>query len=144
LTIAPELQIDLGEADRREGTQAAATILRLKIQNPPTAWICMTGLMARGATNFLLQQGIDVGNEVSVVAFDLTKVCTEEHPTITSAFAEPTKIGEEAGRIVLAASSDNRFPLHEITLPSVLVERESSGPAPKTRKGKPVSSKTKS
>lgn len=103
----------------------------------------MTGLMARGAINFLLQKGIDVGREISVVAFDLTKVCTEEHPTITSAFAEPTKVGEEAGRIVLAASEDSGFPLHEITLPSVLVERESSGRVPDTRKKKTVATRVK-
>ena len=144
LTIEAKDQVDLGEADRREGAQAAAVIYGTNRRALPTAWICMTGLMARGAVNFLLQKGIEVGRDISVVAFDLTKVCTEEHPTITRAFAEPTKIGEEAGRIVLAASGDSGFPLHEITLPSVLVECESSGPLPKTRKTKPVASKTKS
>lgn len=143
LGIESKAQVDLSDADRREGTQAAAAIFRSNRRQLPTAWICMTGLMARGAINLLLQNQIRVGRDVSVAAFDLTRVCTEEHPTITSAFAEPTKVGEEAGRIVLAASEDPSYPLHEITLPSVLEVRESTGAPPPVRVKKALPAKSK-
>jgi len=153
--LDPNAQIDLGEADRKEGFNAAKTILERAGYDParrrkrkvndrlPTAWICMTGLMARGAVNCLLQHGIEVGREISVVAFDVTRICTEEHPTITGAFALPEKLGEEAGRIIMAAADDSNFPLHEITLPSQLRIHESTGAPARRRASKPTTRKTK-
>jgi len=135
LSLDPAAQIDLGDADRKEGFKAAEHLHRTLKKNLPTAWICMTGLMARGAINYLLPQGIKVGREISVAAFDLTKVCTEEHPTVTGAFAIPDKLGEEAGRIIMAASADPDYPLHEVTLPSQLRIHESTG-APVRRRPK--------
>jgi len=127
LQLGQNAQADFGDADRIEGFKAAQQLHQSLKKNLPTAWICMTGLMARGATNYLLQQGFNVGRDISVAAFDTTKICTEEHPTITGAFAMPEKLGEEAGRIVMAADNDPNFPLHEVTLPSQLFIHESTG-----------------
>ncbi|RKX29908.1 MAG: hypothetical protein DRP71_15815 [Verrucomicrobia bacterium] len=143
LNLARDAQIDIGDADRKEGFKGAQQLHKRLKRDLPTAWISMTGLMARGAINYLLQQGIDVGKEVSVTAFDLTKVCTEEHPTITGAFAMPEKLGEEAGRIIMAASNDSDFPLHEVTLPSFIAIHESSGPPVPRRARKVTARKTK-
>lgn len=125
--LHPKGQVDIGDADRIEGSRAAEKVYKAPKKDLPTAWICMTGLSARGAINYLLQQGIQVGREISVATFDQTRVCTEEHPTITGAFALPVKMGEEAGRIIMAASQDRDFPLHEVTLPSFIEIRESTG-----------------
>lgn len=125
--LHPKAQVDIGDADRIEGYRAAKQIFNSLKKDLPTAWICMTGLSARGAINFLLQQGIEVGRDISVATFDQTRVCTEEHPTITGAFALPDKVGEEAGRILIAASQNRDFPLHEVTLPSFIEVRESTG-----------------
>lgn len=127
LELDPRARIDIGDADRIEGFKAAQQLHQELKEDLPTAWICMTGLMARGATNYLLQQGVNVGRDISIAAFDTTKILTEEHPTITGAFAMPEKLGEEAGRIIMAAANDPGFPLHEVTLPSHLLIHESTG-----------------
>lgn len=136
--LHPRAQVDIGDSDRIEGYSAAKQIYTTLKNDLPTAWIGMTGLSARGAINFLLQQGIEVGRDISVATFDQTRVCTEENPTITGAFALPDKVGEEAGRILIAASQDRDFPLHEVTLPSFIETRESTGKPVRHRVRKPV------
>ncbi|MDQ8186744.1 LacI family DNA-binding transcriptional regulator [Pelagicoccus sp. SDUM812002] len=120
----------LDGADRNEGYLAAKQILEQK-QEVPTAWICLNGLMARGAINRLLQHQVEIGKRISVAAFDMTRICEEEHPTLTSAGADPEAMGREAGRILTQSIEANSAALTDLTLPAQLIVRESTGPAPK-------------
>ncbi len=115
-------------ADRKEGYDCAMEIIESAKGKLPTAWICLNGLMARGAINCLFQKGFRVGQDVSIAAFDMTNVCVEEHPTITSAAAHPEDMGAEAARILLDSINGGVKALLDVTIPSILVERESSGP----------------
>lgn len=116
------------DADRKEGYLSAQSILKAsRNQPPPTAWICLNGLMARGAINFLFQQGYRVGSDISVTAFDATNVCVEENPTITAAGANPEEMGAEAARILLGAIDGSLSALTDLTLPAKLAVRESTG-----------------
>jgi DNA-binding LacI/PurR family transcriptional regulator len=72
-----------------------------------------------------------LGEDVSVGAFDNTRVCGEELPGITSASALPEDLGREAGRIVLDPSLHGGDSLLDVVLPSRFFARESSGPVPK-------------
>jgi len=119
------------EADRKEGFEFARHLIETcKGSEIPTAWICLNGLMARGAVNCLFQNGFKVGTDVSVVAIDMTRVCQEEHPTITCAGSDPEVMGSEAGRILINAITEETAALTDITLPSTFLEGESTGPAP--------------
>lgn len=129
LKIESDAKVTLDSADRNEGYLAAKQILGHK-KIMPTAWICLNGLMARGAINRLLQHQVDVGNSVSVAAFDMTRVCEEEHPTLTSAGADPEAMGREAGRILTQSIEADSAGLTDVTLPATLKVRESTGPAP--------------
>lgn len=119
--------IELDDAERKQGFEMAEIILQRKFDPLPTAWICVNGLAARGAINRLFQAGLKVGSDVSVAAFDMTRVCSEENPGITSAAAIPEKLGMEAASLVLQAASEPDRPLQDLILPSTLVIRESTG-----------------
>lgn len=130
LKLEISCKITLDGADRNEGYTAAKRILA-QTSKPPTAWICLNGLMARGAINQLLQHQVDIGNTISVAAFDMTRICEEEHPTLTSAGADPESMGREAGRILTQSIEANSAGLTDVTLPATLKVRESTGAVPK-------------
>lgn len=143
LSLEARLKTRFEGADRKEGYEAAAAIFK-QSKSPksrPTAWLCLNGLMGRGAINFLLQQQIKVGVDISVAAFDMTRVCEEERPTLTSASADPEEMGRQAGRILTEALESESIASTDITLPARFVKRESTGPAPKVAKAKPARSR---
>ncbi len=90
-------------ADRQQGREAALALFGRKGPHP-TALVCFNGVMARGATNALLQSGWKIPSELSLVAIDATRVCAEEEPHITCASTVPEKLGEAAARLLLEST----------------------------------------
>ncbi|NDV62268.1 LacI family transcriptional regulator [Puniceicoccales bacterium CK1056] len=129
LNLPDEAVFIMEDAERKQGYQMAGTILQGHTKNFPTAWMCVNGLVARGALSRLFQEGLNIGEDVSVAAFDNTRVCAEEIPGITSAASIPENLGREAGRILLNPELHEGDSLLDIVLPSKFVVRESSGPA---------------
>lgn len=128
LTMDPKHIVGQIGADRKEGHNAANHVIDASKEGEmPTAWICLNGLMARGAINRLYQIGIKVGEDVSVAAFDMTDVCTEEEPSITCSGADPEQMGAEAAHIILTAIKGETKALSDITLPSSLRLGQSTG-----------------
>ena len=95
----------------------------------PTAWVCTSGLIARGVINCLSQNGWRVPKDISVVAVDAARVCVEEHPQLTSAHADPEKIGQTAAELLLKRGERNDQDLFDVVLSSHLTVRESSAEA---------------
>ncbi|MBK1876657.1 LacI family DNA-binding transcriptional regulator [Pelagicoccus mobilis] len=133
LALDPKAKSTRDGSDRKEGYEAAQEILD-NVDTIPSAWICLNALMARGAINYLLQQQISIPQEVSVAAFDMTRICEEEHPTLTSAGANPETMGREAGKILTRAIEEDSAGLTDITLPAGLKIRESTNTAPRSKK----------
>jgi LacI family transcriptional regulator len=115
------------DAERKQGYQMAGQLLRSGMKPFPSAWICVNGLLARGVLSRLFQDGLRIGEDVSVAAFDNTRVCSEELPGITSAASIPEDLGREAGRILLNPDLHEGDSLLDIVLPSKFVVRESTG-----------------
>ena len=91
--------------------------------------------MARGVLHCLRQNGFNVGRDISVAAFDMTRVCTEENPGITGAGAVPEDIGREAARIIIKEGNRGEQGLFsDVVLPSAIQVRESSGSPVKSQK----------
>lgn len=131
LTILPRFITEIDAADRLEGRQAAGMILKAAGKSPPpTAWICYNGTMARGAVNSLLQQGVRIPDDLSVATFDRTRLCEEEHPTLTGASVSPEELGRVAGEVLIKSSGDAREMFTEMVLVSELIPRESTGICP--------------
>ncbi|MDQ8186752.1 LacI family DNA-binding transcriptional regulator [Pelagicoccus sp. SDUM812002] len=132
LRLEPEFDIATIEADRNQGFEAAQRIhetVTSKGLPMPTAWIGFNALMARGAINYLFQNGFRIPGDISFAAFDMTRVCTEERPEITSAGSDPEKIGREAGRIILQAIEEETESLCDLTLPTYLCVRDTTAAA---------------
>jgi len=130
-SIDPQFCIEVDSGDRREGSAVAEALLKAAGNDPPpTAWICFNGIMARGAVNTLERQGLNVPGDISVAAFDNTRVCEEEHPTLTGAATSPELLGRVAAEILLENTdkSANRF--SDTVLAAQLSPRESTGEAP--------------
>ena len=117
-------------ADRLDGRQAAEQMLSASAPGKmPTAWICFNGMMARGAVNFLLSEGIRIPRDLSVAAFDRTRVLDDESPSITGASADPEEIGRVAGELLLDESEAKRARTFDMVIDSELVVRDSTGKA---------------
>lgn len=130
LTCAPKDSISLENADRQDGFNAAQVILTNRKKKRPTALVCYNGLMARGAIDYLLQNRIKVGKDISVVALDYTRACEESLPKITCCGSSPEEMGATAARLIIQHSDITAGAFSELTLPTEFRERETSGPAP--------------
>ena len=128
LSLEPDAIARLKGADRREGSNAAKQIVEANRDDLPTAWICLNSLMARGAISYLFQNGYRIPDDLSIAAIDMTNVCTEENPQITSASALPEDMGSEAARILMESINGSVKSLMDITLPAQLRILESTGP----------------
>jgi LacI family transcriptional regulator len=133
LALADEFAVDVPQGDRLDGRQAAEILLeRNSRRRLPTAWVCLNGLMARGAINYLTQLGLRVPDQISVVAVDATRICLEEHPQITGANADPEKMGAKAAELLLQAANQKDEALLDVMLPAQLTVRETTScPEPK-------------
>jgi LacI family transcriptional regulator len=99
----------------------------------PTAIVCFNGVMARGATNALLQDGWKLPRDLSLVAVDATRVCVEESPRITGASANPEQMGRKAAELLLASTGEDTESYHNVVLAAQLVLGETSGPVPRAQ-----------
>ena len=128
ITMDPKFCLNLEEAERMEGRKAAEAVLNASARTKiPTAWICFNGTMARGAANYLLQQGIKIPEDISLAAIDHTRICEEEYPTLTGASTVPEMIGRVAGEFFLQSEMTASGRYLDTVLPSELVVRESTG-----------------
>jgi DNA-binding LacI/PurR family transcriptional regulator len=101
------------------GDRAAATLLDRA--DRPTAILCGSDLMALGALRAAAERGIAVPQELSVVGFD--DVPAAAAAGLTTVNQPHVRKGEEAVRLLTAGGPD-------VLLPTNLVVRASSGPAP--------------
>ena len=128
-------------ADRLDGRQAAEQMLSAAGGGKmPTAWICFNGMMARGAVNFLLSEGLRIPRDLSLAAFDQTSILSDESPSITGAGADPEEIGRAAGELLLEQSDVKRARCFDMVIDAELIARESTGKAAAVRgaKARPV------
>jgi LacI family transcriptional regulator len=136
--LKEEAIVNMSGGDRQDGYDGAKKLMtQIGRREKPTAWICHNGLMARGALQFALQRGIRIPQDVSLVAIDMTRVCEEMHPYLTSASSNPERIGEKAAEVLFhppRAGEERVF--SDLVLPSSLVVRESCGRAPGKKRRK--------
>lgn len=124
--------INQEEGDRQAGFDCAEELLKRSEGGPlPTAWVCHSGLMARGSLQSAFLRGVKVPEQVSVAAIDRTRACTEIHPFLTSAASDPQAIGEAAARFLCNpdAPADSNITM-DMVVPSEFSIGETSGPAP--------------
>ncbi len=130
LEMTDDRVFSLREGERQEGYAMAESLLSKSLDPFPTAWICVNSLVARGAISCVFRSGLRLVDDVSIVAVDNTRICTEEVPSITGAAAVPEDLGRTAGRLIMESLNTEPESMNDVVLPSTLFERETSGPAP--------------
>ncbi len=104
----------------------AAAALAMARTPRPTALVCGNDLMAVGALRWLHEHGVAVPGAVSVTGYDdilAAQVCT---PPLTTVAVDRAGLGAHAVELLFASGPERRSRL----LPTWVVERGSSGPAP--------------
>jgi LacI family transcriptional regulator len=131
LSLDDRFVVSVKNGDRQEGFDCATELMK-RCQDspspPPTAWVCFNGLMARGAHQFALTNGISIPQDISLVAVDRTRVCQEIHPNLTSASSCPDAIGEEAAKLLGRGEEPNENQTFvDLVVPSEFALGETSG-----------------
>jgi DNA-binding LacI/PurR family transcriptional regulator len=109
------------------GGRAAAKRL-LGLPEPPTALFAASDEMAMGAVQAVRRSGLRVPEDVSVIGIDghemadLLDLTTVAQPVVAQ--------GVLAAEMILTALADPGRPLPAVTVPTALVVRGTTGPAP--------------
>ena len=107
------------ESDAESGYRAAAPLLDRA--DRPTAIICLSDVLALGVMRAAQERGIRVPQDLSVVGYDDIAAATAAK--LTTVHQPHAAKGEEAVRLLTTGGDD-------VVLPTNLVVRASSGPAP--------------
>lgn len=129
----PKAWIYPGDFSLESGARAAD--LWLGQDDRPTAVFAASDVMAIGFIGAVMRHGVAVPGGVSVVGFDDLDVAAHFVPALTTVRQPRAEIGRAAARLLLKrmrmqpADRANR-PNPRLVLPTELVVRESTGPAP--------------
>ena len=107
------------ESDEESGYRAAVPLLDRA--DRPTAIICLSDVLAFGVMRAAAERGIRVPQDLSVVGFD--DITAANAAALTTVYQPHAAKGEEAVRLLTTGGDD-------VLLPTNLVVRASSGPAP--------------
>ena len=107
------------ESDMETGYRAAAPLLDRA--DRPTAIICLSDVLALGVLRAAAERGIRVPQDLSVVGYD--DIADAAAAALTTVHQPHAAKGEEAVRLLTTGGDD-------VVLPTNLVVRASSGPAP--------------
>jgi DNA-binding LacI/PurR family transcriptional regulator len=119
----------VGEWTIEGGWRAMRKLLKKEL--PPTAVVCATDLMAQGALSAAYQEGVRVPEDVSIVGFDNAPGSGYLVPPLTTLKYPNYRLGKLAAHAVLGRLEGQESSYVHKQLPLELLERESSGPAPK-------------
>lgn len=119
--------VAVGRNDRASAARAAADLL--DIADRPTAVLAVSDVLALGVLDALEQRGLTAGREVSVAGFD--DVPEAARARLTTVHQPMEERGRIVGRLLLEppAAHDDRAP--HFILPTELVVRATTGPAPR-------------
>lgn len=126
ITYAPQL-VRYGNWERESGRQMAESLLCA--QRDVTAVFCMNDKMAGGVYDYCREQGIRVGEDISVVGYDNRIFADYCSPPITTMEIDLYEIGNRGAQMLIEnlQSEDERKKevLLEEKIPGRLIERES-------------------
>jgi LacI family transcriptional regulator len=102
----------------------------LKQDDPPTAVVCASDIMAIAAIHAALDSGVRVPAQLSVVGFDNTNVAGLVRPGLTTVNQNVPAIGRKAIEQVIAMIQDPDYAPPVMIEPVDLVVRGTTGPPP--------------
>jgi DNA-binding LacI/PurR family transcriptional regulator len=109
-----------------------AAVLLLDRDDPPTAVLCYSDLLAEAVVDVARERGIRVPEDLSVVGFDDSPRARRMRPALTTVRQDSGEKGRLAVRTLLALLEPDAAdrPVEHHVLATELVVRDSTGPAP--------------
>ena len=111
-----------------DGYQAALQLLKLPAR--PTALIAINDLLAIGALRAAADLGLHIPTDLSLVGFDGIHMSKYLVPRLTTVAKDSIGVGQEAVKQLLARINNPDLPRQKKSIPTHLIIRESTGPAP--------------
>lgn len=127
IEVRPEW-IGHGNFDQPTGQAAAEALLALPER--PTAIFAGNDEMAFGAMDAIAAAGLRIPEDISVVGFDDIHTANFVHPRLTTLHHPSKEIAERAVAELVGMIQHGTLGASRIELPTRLVVRESTGPAP--------------
>ncbi len=111
-----------------DGYQAARRLLDRP--QPPTAILVITDLLAIGALRAVSERGLRIPEDISVAGFDDIVMARYTNPPLTTVRVHADRVGRTAMRLCFDRMRNPEYPTQSVYVPSELVLRGSTGPAP--------------
>jgi DNA-binding LacI/PurR family transcriptional regulator len=112
-----------GDYSFESGAKGADYFLSLK--NPPTAIVCANDAMAIALIRQVVQHGLNVPDDISVIGFDDIPVASQTNPSLTTLAAPIDKMTELACNMLIGLINGEKSESKHIALPAQLVIRDS-------------------
>ena len=116
-----------GDGTLRGGVRALQQLMGLSL--PPTAILCFNDMMAMGAIHALSCESRKVPRDCSVIGFDDLEQAAYYCPPLTTVRQPGYRLGQAAMSMMLQLIQTGVAPQGDL-LPTELVVRETTGPAP--------------
>jgi LacI family transcriptional regulator len=127
LPVKEELIIRCGPTIE-DGYQA--TLKFLALSRRPSAIIAINDLLAIGALRAIVDSGLSVPADISLLSYDDIPVARYIVPRLTTVSKDIASMGRTAVKLLLARIQEPDRPYQEEKRPARLIIRESTGPAP--------------
>jgi LacI family transcriptional regulator len=117
-----------GDNSVKSGEDAAETLLAL--DRPPTAIFAANDDMAAGVRRVALRKGLRIPQDLSVAGFDNSALASQVFPALTTIRQPLARMAEQAVQALIGAGDERGPGTGTVIVPSSLVIRGSTGPAP--------------
>lgn len=126
LAIPPQAMVE-GEWSIAEGRKLLRQVLA--VSPHLTAIICGNALLAIGAVLEAAEMGVAVPRDLSIVGYDDTELMSELPQPITTVRVASDRVGKMAADLIVDML-EGRTPIRGARIPSEIVVRSTTGPAP--------------
>ena len=128
ISFDPTLVIE-SQAGRAGGYASMQRLLALP--TPPTGVFVHNDVLATGAMRAVIDAGLAVPADISIVGYDDTINSSYLNPRLTTVKFPVAEMSSRAGQIILAlAKKENSLPAETVMLPVELIVRASTAPPP--------------
>jgi DNA-binding LacI/PurR family transcriptional regulator len=122
----PEEYIQRGDSTMQSGYRATRTLLSLP--TPPTAVFATNDLMALGAVEAALDEGLTLPGDLSVVGLDDIMIGAHVHPPLTTIAMPKQELAKQAVELLLRQIDNAESPPVSLTIRPHLVVRHTTAP----------------
>jgi len=112
-----------GDWDYQSGYDCMVELL--ESPNKPTAVFAMNDIMAVGAMNAILDKGLTIPGDISIVGFDNSNMSSYLRPTLTTVNIDLKRIGLKAAETAIDMINKTPCDEHTVILPCELLMRNS-------------------